>query len=299
MIMNISDEIRKMFKQGSTLTKLILINLGVFLFLKLLSVFFFLFQNTETFDTLIRFLALPADLDILASRPWTVLSYMFLHEGFLHILFNMLWLFWFGKIFLEYLDQKKLLSVYLLGGLVGGALFILSYNIFPAFQQTLYGSIALGASAAVMAIVMTISFYAPDYKINMMFIGPLKLKYLALAVIVIDILSIQGDNAGGHIAHLGGALFGFVYASQIRKGKDISRGFNRIMDWVFSLFKRRSKLKVEYKRPAGKPENDIEFKQRKAGEQKEIDHILEKISKSGYDALSKKEKEILFRSSKK
>ncbi len=224
---------------------------------------------------------------------------MFLHEGFLHILFNMLWLFWFGKIFLEYLDQKKLLSVYLLGGLVGGALFILSYNVFPAFQQTLYGSIALGASAAVMAIVMTISFYVPDYKINMMFIGPLKLKYLALAVIVIDILSIQGDNAGGHIAHLGGALFGFVYASQIRKGKDISRGFNRIMDWVFSLFKRRSKLKVEYKRPAGKSETDIEFKQRKAGEQKEIDHILEKISKSGYDALSKKEKEILFRSSKK
>lgn len=297
--MDISKEIKKIFKEGTTLTKLILINLGVFLILKLLSVFFFLFQNSPAYETILRFLALPADMPALAARPWTIVSYMFLHEGFLHILFNMLWLFWFGKIFLEYLDQKKLLSVYLLGGLAGGLLFILSYNTFPAFQSALPMSITLGASAAVMAIVMTISFYVPDYKIKLIFVGQVKLKYLALGVIVIDLLSMQDGNAGGHIGHLGGALFGFIYASQIKKGKDISRGFNKIMDWVFSLFKRRSKLKVEYKRPSGKPETDFDFNKRKAGEQKEVDHILEKISKSGYDALSKKEKEILFRSSKK
>jgi len=297
--MNTGEEIRKMFNQGTTLTKLILINLGVFLILKLLSVFFYLFQNSLADSTILNFLALPADISVLAKRPWTILSYMFLHEGFFHILFNMLWLFWFGKIFLEYLDQKKLLSIYLLGGISGGALFILAYNLIPLFQPSYPYSIALGASAAVMAIVFTISFYVPNYSMNLMFIGPVKLKYIALATIVIDVLSIQGDNAGGHIAHLGGALFGFIYASQMKKGKDISRGFNRLMDWVVSVFKPRPKLKVEYKRPAGKTETDIEFNTRKGNEQKEIDRILEKISKSGYEALTKQEKEVLFRSSNK
>ncbi len=297
--MNIGEEIRKIFNQGTSLTKLILINLGVFLILKILGVFFYLFQNDLADSTFINYLALPADLSTLAKRPWTILSYMFLHYGFFHILFNMLWLFWFGKIFLEYLDQKKLLSIYLLGGISGGALFILAYNVFPAFQQSLPISVALGASAAVLAIVMTISFYAPDYRINLMFIGPVKLKYIAIATIIMDILSIQGDNAGGHIAHLGGALFGFIYASQIKKGKDISRGFNRLMDWVVTVFKPRPKLKVDYKRPKHKTETDIEYRTRKVEEQKEIDRILEKISKSGYEALNKEEKEILFRTSNK
>jgi len=297
--MNIGAEIRKMFNQGSALTKLILINIGVFLILKLLGVFFYLFQNTLANSTLISYLALPADLATLARRPWTILSYMFLHNGFIHLLFNMLWLFWFGRIFLEYLDQKKLLSIYLLGGISGGALFILAYNVFPAFEQVIPVAVALGASAAVLAVVMTISYYVPDYRLNLMFVGPIKLKYIALATIVIDILSIQNGNAGGHIAHLGGALFGFIYATQIKKGNDISRGFSRMMDRVATLFKRRSKLKVEYKRPTSKSETDIEYKARKKSEQKEVDRILEKISKSGYEALTKEEKEILFRSSNK
>lgn len=297
--MDIGQEIKKMFSQGSTLTKLILINLGVFFVIQLLAVFFYLFQNESANNTIINFLALPADISTLAKRPWTILSYMFLHQGFLHILFNMLWLFWFGKIFLEYLDQKKLLSIYLMGGITGGFLYILAYNTFPAFQQSVSGSVALGASAAVLAVVMTISFYAPDYSINLLFIGRVKLKYIAIATIIIDILSIKNGNAGGHIAHLGGALFGFIYAGQIKKGKDISRGFNRIMDWVVAVFKPRSKLKVEYKRPKGKSETDIEFRSRKVEEQKEIDRILEKISKSGYEALSNEEKGTLFRSSKK
>lgn len=297
--MNISAEIKKMFSQGTTLTKLILINVGVFFFLKLLSVFFFLFQNTLGDSNVLSYLALPADTAILAKRPWTIFSYMFLHSSFFHILFNMLWLFWFGKIFLQYLDQKKLLSIYLLGGISGGALFILAYNIFPAFSTVVPVSIALGASAAVLAIVMTISFYVPDYSMNLMFLGPVKIKYIALATIVIDIFSMPNGNAGGHIAHLGGALFGFIYATQIRKGRDISRGFNRLMDWVVSVFKPRPKLKVEYKRPTGKTETDLEYKTRKAEEQKEVDIILEKISKSGYEALTKKEKEVLFRSSNK
>lgn len=297
--MNIGEEIQKIFKQGTTLTKLILINLAVFLAVKVLGVLLFLFQNAELSNSIVQYLELPADLSTLARRPWTVLSYMFLHQGFIHILFNMMWLFWFGKIFLEYLDQKKLLSIYLLGGISGGVLFIAAYNLLPVFEDAVPISFALGASAAVMAVVMTISFYAPDYKINLMFIGPVSLKYLAIATIIIDIVSMQDGNAGGHIAHLGGAMFGIIYASQIKKGRDISRGFNRMMDWVVSVFKPRPKLRVEYKKPAGKAETDLEYKGRKVAEQKEIDKILEKISKSGYESLSKSEKELLFQSSKK
>lgn len=297
--MNIGEEIRKMFNQGTTLTKLILVNSGIFLILKILGVFFYLFQGSLADSVISNYLALPADISVLAKRPWTIVSYMFLHYSFLHIVFNMLWLYWFGKIFLEYLDQKKLLSIYFLGGISGGALYILAYNVFPAFSENLPYSVAIGASAAVLAIVMAISFYVPDYTINLMFIGPVKLKYIALATIIIDIISIQGTNAGGHIAHLGGAVFGIIYAGRFKKGKDISRGFGRLMDWLVSVFKPKPKMKVRYKKPPGKRETDYEYKARKAEEQKEIDRILEKIARSGYDALTKEEKELLFRSSNK
>ena len=296
--MDIRYEIRKAFTSGTNLTRLILINLAVFLILKVISVFLFLFQQADLANQLINYLALPADLPSLARRPWTIISYMFLHYNFFHILFNMLWLYWFGKIFLIYLDQKKLLSIYLLGGLTGGALYVLAYNLFPAFAGVLPHSVALGASAAVLAIVMTIAFYAPDYKINLMFIGPVKIQHIALVTIAIDLLSIQSGNAGGHIAHLGGVLFGITYASQIRKGKDMTKGFNRFMDSIASWFKPKPKLHVKYKR-SSKVETDIEYNTRKVDEQKEIDRILEKISKSGYGALTKQEKELLFKSSKK
>jgi len=296
--MNIGDEIKRAFSNGTSLTKLILINLAVFLVVKLVNVFLFLFLEAGSEDFLINSLALPADLSALAKKPWTAISYMFLHNGLFHILFNMLWLYWFGRIFLEYLDQKKLLSVYVIGGLAGGAFYILCYNLFPAFAPAVPQSIALGASAAVLAVVVTIAFYAPDYKITLMFVGAVKIKHIALVSIVIDILSIQSDNAGGHLAHLGGAMFGLAYAWQIRKGKDMTAGFSRFMDKLFSIFKPRPKLRVKYKRPSNS-ETDLEFNTRKVDEQKEIDRILEKISKSGYSALTKEEKELLFKSSKK
>jgi hypothetical protein len=224
---------------------------------------------------------------------------MFLHYDFFHILFNMLWLYWFGKIFLEYLNPKKLISVYLIGGLAGGLVYVLAFNLFPAFQESVSQSVALGASAAVLAIVMAISFYVPDYTLYLMFFGPVKLKYIAMATVLIDVLSIRSGNAGGHLAHLGGAFFGFLYATQLQRGKDISIGFSRFMDSLFSLFKRRTKIKVEYKRPEGRPETDMEYNARRAAEQRTIDQILDKIARSGYDGLSKEEKEMLFKSSKK
>jgi membrane associated rhomboid family serine protease len=292
MVMSdIGRQIKNTFQRGSTLVKLIYINLAVFILVKLVQVLAFLFGFSGISALLIQWLAVPSDLATLITRPWTIFTYMFLHEGFFHILFNMLWLYVFGRIFLMYLSQKRLLSVYLVGGLAGAALYILAFNVFPAFNEVVSVSIALGASASVMAIVVAIAFYTPNYSINLLFIGPVKLKYIALFAIGLDILSIAGSNSGGHIAHLGGALFGYFYISQYLKGKNITRGFDNLMDSVFSMFKPKPKFKVTYKNP----KSDIEYNKEKIEKQEKVNKILEKISKHGYDSLTKEEKEILFK----
>ncbi|NOZ45403.1 MAG: rhomboid family intramembrane serine protease [Chlorobi bacterium] len=292
---SIIDEIKSSFKSGSMLTKLIYINLGVFVVIKIAAVFTFLIPSDNPGFSLVYWLAVPADLSQLLHRPWTLFTYMFLHEGFLHILFNMLWLYWFGKIFLQYLSEKQLLNVYLMGGLAGAALYIAAFNIFPVFQNVLPNSFALGASASVLAIVIAISVYVPDYTIYLMFLGPVKLKYIALVSILLDIVSIAGTNSGGHIAHLGGALIGYLFISRLRKGRDISSQFGIFTGKFLSLFKRKPKMKVTYK----KPMSDMEYNAQKVTKQEEIDKILDKIAKSGYDSLTKKEKEILFKMSSK
>ncbi len=289
----IIDELKETFKQGSMLTRLIYINLGVFIVVKIFGVFLGLF-SVDSPNLLVQWLAVPADITQLIHRPWTIFTYMFLHEGFLHILFNLLWLYWLGKIFLEYLTGKQLLNVYLLGGLSGAFLYILAFNIFPAFSQVAPVSIALGASAAVLAIVVATAVYVPNYTIYLMFLGPVKLKYIALFSIILDMTTMMDGNAGGHIAHLGGALFGYLYIRQFRKGKDISKGFSKTLDSIANWFKPKSNLKVTYKRG----ETDIDYNKRKNAEQKDIDKILEKIAKSGYESLSKSEKEILFKQSR-
>lgn len=290
----IIDEIKQTFKEGSMLTRLIYVNLGVFLVVKVFDALLFLFGFGEI-NFLVKWFSVPASFPELIYKPWTVVSYMFLHQGFIHILFNMLWLYWLGKIFLQYLSGKQLLNVYLLGGLSGAALYILSFNLFPAFTEIKFISIALGASASVMAIVVATATYVPNYTIQLMFIGPVKLKYVALVFVVLDIMLMTEGNAGGHIAHIGGALFGYFYIKQLKQGKDIARGFGKFVDSVFNMFKPKSNLKVTYKRG----ETDIDYNKRKNTEQKTIDAILEKIAKSGYESLTKSEKEILFRQSRK
>jgi len=288
--MNLIDEIKTSFKQGSSLTKLIYINLCVFLGIKIFQIFFFLFNTPEGSESFIRWLAVPSNLSELIRKPWTVLTYMFVHEGFLHILFNLLWLFWFGKIFLEYLDQKKLAGVYILGGLSGAFLYIFSFNVFPVFGSIATESIAIGASASVIAIVIAISVYVPNYTVYLLFLGPVKIKYIAILIFVFTSVLDFSTNTGGKIAHIGGALFGFIYIHQYRKGTDISKGLSRILDRFLSFFKPKVKLKVEHKRPV----NDMEYNKMKAREQEEINRILDKISKAGYDSLTKEEKKILF-----
>src|SRR5512133_358475 len=165
--MGIWDDIVKTFRTGNNLIKLIYINTAIFIIIAVSAILGFLLSNQEIPSGLLSVLSVPADLHRLVSRPWTVITYMFTHKDILHILFNMLWLYWFGTIFLEYLDQKKLVAVYLLGGLCGALLYILSFNIFPAFSGFVSESVAIGASASVMAIVVSIAAYVPDYPINL------------------------------------------------------------------------------------------------------------------------------------
>lgn len=300
----ITDEIKASFKNGNAAIKLIYINLGVFIIVKLLSVFFYLFSPAQAdiqgffMDTKLTYLMLPADLGRLLYKPWTIISYMFLHFGFLHILGNMIWLFWFGRIFLKYLNEKQLYTTYLLGGIVGAALYIISYNLFPGLKPYLAHAEVLGASAAVTAIVIAISFYAPNYTVYLPLIGPVKIKYIAAVYLVLDVLQIASSNAGGHIAHIGGFMYGYIFALQMKKGNDIGRGFSTFMDGIAILMKRKPKMKVSYKSQA-RQMDDLDYNKSKAESQKEVDKILDKIAKSGYDSLSKKEKETLFKMSNK
>ena len=220
---------------------------------------------------------------------------MFLHQSFIHLLFNMIWLYFGGQIFLSFFDNKKLISTYVLGGISGAVLFIISFNLFPVFASTLPNAVAVGASASVLAIIMAIATKSPNYSIRLFLIGNIKLKHIAIVSIVLDILSIPQGNAGGHIAHLGGAFFGYLYVKQLNGGNDIASGFNKIMDYLATYLKRESKLKKAYRRK----KSDQDFRRGKVQTQAKIDNILDKISKSGYESLTKEEKDILFKASKK
>ena len=205
---------------------------------------------------------------------------------------NLLWLYWFGTIFIQELGLKKLLSTYILGGLAGGLLYILFYNVFPVFGDVKAASIALGASASVMAVVIATATYQPERRMNLIFIGPVKIVYIALIMFIFTSMVDFSVNTGGKIAHIGGALMGFLFAYYYKRGKDISKGFDRLMDGMATWFKPgKEKMKVTYKRPS----DDIEYNKQKKEEQKEIDQILDKISKAGYDSLTAREKELLFK----
>jgi len=293
--MAIIDEIKESFKKGSTLTRLIYINLAVFILVNLVEAIFFLSNNHARFSDFLVQLAVPADLSLLLKRPWTLVTYMFTHKGFVHILFNLLWLFWFGKVFLEYFDGKKLVGVYILGGLSGAFFYILAFNLFPVFNQYLILSIALGASASVTAIAIAVASYVPNYTWNLLFIGPVRIIYVAIAVFIISSLIEFSENTGGKIAHIGGAIFGYLYTVRYKQGKDMTRGINRFLDKVFDLLRPKPRIRVTHR----KSETDMDYNKRKSDEQKDVDRILDKIAKSGYSSLSAREKEILFRQSKK
>lgn len=300
--MSIIDEIKESFRKGTTLHKLIYLNLVLFLAVQIVRIVLFLSNAYDLFPEFLNYLAVPANLEVLSHRPWTLVTYMFLHVDFIHILFNLLWLYWFGTIFIQELGLKKLLSTYLLGGLTGGILYVIFYNLFPVFEGVREGSIALGASASVMAVVVATATYQPERRMHLILIGPVKIIYIALIMFIFTSLVDFSVNTGGKIAHIGGAFTGFLFAYYYRQGKDITKGFDRTMDKIATWYKPgKEKLKVTYKRSTEQkhPADDIKYNQQKSEEQKEIDQILDKISKAGYDSLSSREKELLFKMSNK
>jgi len=293
--MGIWDEIKLTFRNGSNLTRLIYINIVVFVLLSIVAGIGFLLNNQEISGKALDLFSVPASFNALLLRPWTLITYMFTHKDIWHILFNMLWLYWFGRIFLEYLDERKLVAVYLLGGISGALVYILSFNIFPAFTGVVADSVAIGASASVMAIVIAIAAYVPDYTVQLFLFGRIKIKYMALAIFILTSIMDFSVNSGGKLAHIGGALFGYFYIINLRHGRDIGKGFNRIIDLFATIFKPRKKLKVTYKKVA----TEYEYNKIKTEHQKRINNILDKISKGGYESLTKEEKEALFKESQK
>jgi len=295
--MNILDNIKQTFKQGNSLIKLIYVNASVFILLKLTLILLLLFNVSGTF--LLSYLAIPADLSLLAYRAWTPLTYMFLHEGFLHIFFNMFTLFWFGRIFLMYFSEKQLVGLYVIGGFLAALVYVGSYNLFPYYASSLHQSILLGASGSIMAIIVATAFRSPDMELQVLFLGSVKLKYIAIFFVLTSLFGITSNNGGGELAHLGGALAGYLFVVSLRQGKDLTKGLSRILDIFSDLFGPR-RLKVKPNPTRKRPTmNDAEFNVNKARKMAEIDKILDKIKTSGYESLSTEEKKRLFEQGKK
>ena len=293
--MTIWDEIKESFREGSAVTRLIYINLGLFIIIKLVFTAFYLSSNGDFFvGQIMDWLSLPANFELLASRPWTLLTYMFLHFDFLHILFNLLWLYWMGQIFLIYFNQSQLVTIYLIGGIVGGLVYVAGFNSFPVFAEVVADSRLLGASASIIAIVAALAIHAPNHTLNLMFIGQVKMKFIALFSILMYVIGISSTNAGGNLAHLGGALGGVIYVLQIRRGSSSGKGIGHLFSGLKKSFEPKPKVKVSYRKSV----DDVEYNRQKNLDKTRMNEILEKISKSGYDSLSKEEKEFLFRMGK-
>jgi membrane associated rhomboid family serine protease len=290
--------LKSQWRYSNMLTRLIAINVVVFVVENLLLTFLRLFRSdTGWLHALIDHLAVPASLSTLAIQPWSLITYQFLHqtifENILHIVFNMLWLFWMGRIFTEFQSGKRLLGVYLTGGIAGAFLYILFYNTFPLFADAVSYSHAIGASASVLAITMAVATLVPDYTIHLLFFGPVKMKYIALVTLVLDLLSISGSNAGGHIAHLGGAAFGFLFIRQLRQGRDLTRWVDAMAGFFVSLFRPKPKMKVSWRNDGPRPGKPAQ------PDQATIDRILDKIGRAGYGSLTKEERDLLFKASNK
>ncbi|KUG09570.1 rhomboid family intramembrane serine protease [Solirubrum puertoriconensis] len=294
--MSIFADIQTTFtRRDNALNQLLVINVLVFAVLVVLGAVLYLTGSSSAYDILLRQLALPSDVPGLLRHPWTVLTYAFTHEKFFHILFNMLNLYWFGMLVREYLGDRRLVSLYILGALVGALFFVLSYNLLPVLRPGL-GVPMVGASGAVTAVIVAAATLLPDYTFNLFLIGPVRIKYIAAAVVLISIAGINGANPGGQIAHLGGAFLGFLYINQLQRGRDLGRPVIAVGEWVNGLLHGRPRLRVTHRSPQA---NAAASKRGGLAQppQEEIDLILDKISRSGYESLSKEEKQKLFRAS--
>lgn len=298
MFQSILDDLKQAIRSGNMITRLIIINCIVFFITAIGKALF-----PSAYDFIFPYIALPGNLLELVTRPWTVITHMFIHAGAMHLLFNMLFLYWFGRIVGDLLGDRRILPLYFLGGLIGAAAYIISHQLLPSAV----GPYAVGASAAIMCMVATAGAIAPDYIIRLIFIGDVRLKYVVLFIILMDLIGATEGNTGGHIAHLGGAALGFMFVKQLHAGSDISSPMENLLKkitaWVSdnpvetrSRKKKKTPLKVAHK---GKPAHRQDKAPKPQNFQAELDRILDKIKEDGYESLSAEEKEFLFQASKK
>ncbi|TXC78677.1 rhomboid family protein [Luteibaculum oceani] len=304
------DQLKYQFKNGNTLIKLLIINAGIFIAINVIGIIAFL-GGFDWYTAgggvkqlfLVEYLSANSDVLLNLKRPWTFITYMFTHEDQWHILVNMLIFYYIGSIFMDLLGEKRVLPLYIMGGLSGLLLYLIAFNLLPVFQGG--RSPIIGASASVMAVMLATATYVPNYPIRLMLIGQIPLKYIAGFYVLVDLLALRGSaNMGGHIAHLGGAIFGFVYAKQLTQGKDIAKYFYLFINLVRGLFVRQPKVKVVHRNKKAdktrtpKSQTTNKTTTNSADKQARIDAILDKISKSGYENLTPEEKDFLFNASK-
>lgn len=300
--MNLIDDIKVRFGNGDVLIRLILINIAVFLVISFLKLFGWIgIINTDFIKLLIDKISFAIYLPKLITQPWSMFTYMFVHESLGHIFWNMIVFYWVGQLILEYLGGKKLLNIYLLGGLFAIVFMAVTLNGMQWLYSTMGKpttlvtpfSFAIGASGSINACLVAIATLIPEYSISLLFIGAVRLKYIALVVVILSLINIPNGNAGGEIAHIGGALFGFIYTRQLQKGNDLGKWLTNLIDRLSKP--KKSHLKVAYKRK----NTEEKYQNQKRYDEVTIDRILDKISQSGYNSLSKDEKDILFNASDK
>lgn len=297
MLNSVLNDIKQTFRSGNMITRLIIINVAVYVVMALLQAF--TPSGSGFFTTLTHYLAIPGDPLTLLTRPWTIITSMFLHVGFWHMVINMLYLYWFGRITGDLIGDRHVLPIYLLGGLAGALAYFLSFQL---LGPSIIGSYAMGASAAVMALVIVAGLVAPEYNMRLLLIGNVKLKYIVLAIIFFDLIGVaNSSNTGGHIAHLGGMIMGYVYITQLRNGRDFS-------DWFASIGRRLGGIQSYKKEEKRTPMRVIhkvstsglsgKSKKPSLSTEEQVDIILDKIKEKGYDSLTDEEKEVLYKASK-
>ncbi|MFV8270914.1 rhomboid family intramembrane serine protease [Flavobacterium sp. GT2N3] len=286
--MNIIDDLKLQYKMGGIVTRLIYWNAALFVFPWL---FFALLSLLGVNIDYIQYVSLSSNPALLLWKPWSLLSYSFFHAGIMHIVFNMIVLNFSGRLFMTYFTEKQLLGLYVLSAIFAGITYLVVFYVLNISAPI------VGASAAIMAILVATTTYNPLMDLRLLIIGNVKLWHITAVIIIIDLMQLRSENMGGHISHLSGAFFGFIFIKLIQNGTDLSKIVSRVLHFFTNLFKKNAatpfkKVHKNYNKPLVKSVSKIVAKDKS---QQQIDEILDKISQSGYDSLTKEEKEFLFK----